>query len=191
MSPSGSDDQLHDLHADARRLLQSWQPPDADQSALRDEYLAFLAEHPDAMARACDPGHLTSSALVLDEDGTRVLLTLHPKVGRWLQLGGHNEVGDDSVREAARREAREESGIDNVRISAHPARLDRHEVPCSGRRTVHWDVQFLAWVPRDAQAVISEESDDLRWFDLTELPEGLDASVLALIDAARPDESPR
>ncbi len=136
------------------------------------------------MSRESRPGHLTSSALVLDEDLSRVLLTLHPKAGRWLQLGGHNEIGDASIRAAAIRETREESGILDVTMSAAPIRLDRHPVRCAGDMSVHWDVEFLALVPRDAQEVISDESDDLRWFALDDLPEGLDAAVRAMIDTA-------
>lgn len=172
------------LHADATRLLSAWDHPEAQQRALRDDYLEFLGQHGDAMSRACRIGHLTSSALVMDEDRTRVLLTLHPKVGRWLQLGGHNELGDASVRAAARREAIEESGIAQVTVSTEPIRLDRHPVPCSGQMSEHLDVQFLALVPADAREAMSEESLDLSWFPIDALPDPLDASVRAMIDTA-------
>ena len=172
------------LHADALRLLTRWHHPEPQQRVLRDQYLAFLREHPDAMSRDCRVGHLTSSALVMDEARTRVLLTLHPKVGRWLQLGGHNELGDASLRAAARREAIEESGIADVTIGAEPLRLDRHPVPCGGQLSEHLDVQYLALVPAGARESISTESLDLRWFALDALPEPLDASVRALIDTA-------
>ena len=172
------------LHEDARRLLGDWSHRDPGQRVLRDQYLDFLQVHPDGMSRHCSVGHLTSSALVMNDSRSRVLLTLHPKVGRWLQLGGHNESGDASVRDAAHREAREESGIADVTIAAVPLRLDRHAVPCRGLPSEHLDVQYLAWVPDDAVAVISDESDDLRWFDLDALPEDLDTSVRALIDDA-------
>jgi len=175
---------LPHLHADALALLAEWDHPDPHQRALRDQYLEFLLAHPDAMVRACRIGHLTSSALMMDESRERVLLTLHPRVGRWLQLGGHNEPGDLSVREAARREAIEESGISEVVISTAPLRLDRHPVPCAGAPSEHLDVQYLAIVPADAVTVISEESDDLRWFDLDALPPGLDDSVRSLIGDA-------
>lgn len=172
------------LHDDAFAVLSAWTPTEPQQRVLRDAYLAFLREHPDAMSRECRIGHLTSSALVMDEHRTRVLLTLHPKVGRWLQLGGHNEAADPSIREAARREAIEESGIADVTVSSTPLRLDRHPVPCGGAMSEHLDVQYLALVPADAREAISAESDDLRWFALDALPEPLDPSVRALIDAA-------
>lgn len=175
---------LAQLHADAFDVLRHWTHDEPQQRVLRDQYLEFLREHPDAMSRSCAIGHLTSSALVMDEHRTRVLLTLHPKVGRWLQLGGHNEDGDASIRAAALRETREESGIEDVTISAAPLRLDRHPVPCGGRMSEHLDVQFLALVPADAKAVMSEESDDLQWFPVDALPDPLDPSVRALVDAA-------
>ncbi|CAB4934751.1 unannotated protein [freshwater metagenome] len=178
------------MRADAIAVLEAWQPPDSDQARLRDDYLAFLAEHDDGMWRECRVGHLTASAIVLDERRERVLLTLHPKVGRWLQLGGHCEPDDVSLREAARREAIEESGIPEVHMSAVPLRLDRHAVPCAGGMSEHLDVQYLATVRSDAREVMSDESDDLRWFALSALPADLDDSVRVLIAAALVPASP-
>jgi 8-oxo-dGTP pyrophosphatase MutT (NUDIX family) len=172
------------LHDDVRGVLADWSHPEEAQRALRDAYLEFLDEHPDGVARSCAVGHVTASALVMDEDRSRVLLTLHPKVGRWLQLGGHCEVGDASFRDAVRREAVEESGIDDVTVSATPLRLDRHPVPCGGQMSEHLDVEYLALVPKNAQAVMSEESDDLQWFAVTALPDGLDDAVRRMIATA-------
>ena len=141
------------------------------------------------MWRSCRVGHITASALVIEEQGRGVLLTLHPKVGRWLQLGGHLETADASVLHGAVREVREESGIVRGRISRVPVRLDRHDVPCGrdddGRvlASVHWDMQFVVVVPNTIPLVISDESDDLAWFPDLSLPD-VDASVQALCDDA-------
>lgn len=176
------------LHRDAVTVLTNWSSEDESQLGLRRAYLDFLTEHPDGVVRECRVGHITASALVMDEGATSVLLTLHPKVGRWLQLGGHIEPTDASVRAAALREALEESGLPEsvMSIGEEPLCLDRHPVPCGpGPMSEHLDVQFLVTVPRVLPPVRSDESDDLRWFLLDALPNGLDESVRRLIRAAQ------
>ncbi|MCO6009398.1 NUDIX hydrolase [Actinoallomurus purpureus] len=172
------------LHADAVRALSDWEAPDAEQDLLRRDYLAHLAAHESAMWRECVPGHLTASTIVLDPAGERVLLTLHPKAGLWLQLGGHCEPHDTTLAGAALREATEESGIDGLRLLPGPVHLDRHRVWCHGG-SYHLDVQYVAVAPAGARERISEESDDLRWFPLDELPERTDDVLRRLVAHAR------
>lgn len=176
---------IQHLHADAVHVLTTWRAPSNDQDALRSQYLEFLAAHPDAVSRICTIGHLTSSALVVNPGRSATLLTLHPKVGRWLQLGGHMEATDVDVRSAALRETREESGAMPLSLSLEPVRLDRHSVPCGGALSEHLDLQFIAVVSDEDPILCSEESTDLAWFSFDRLPADLDSSVRALIAAAR------
>jgi 8-oxo-dGTP pyrophosphatase MutT (NUDIX family) len=168
------------LRADAARVLDGWRAPSPGQDRLRLEFLRHLEEHPDGTWRECVPGHITASAIVLDDARARALLTLHRKIGIWLQLGGHCEPADATLAGAALREATEESGIEGLRLLPVPARLDRHEVRCHPGGSWHLDVQFVALAPPGAEPAISDESDDLRWFPLDALPEPTDDAVRRL-----------
>ncbi|MEV8525985.1 MULTISPECIES: NUDIX hydrolase [unclassified Streptomyces] len=168
------------LHEDAILVLKAYEA----QPELRQTYLDHLSAHPDGMWKACEAGHLTASALVVDRERGRVLLTLHKKLNMWLQMGGHCELEDTSLTVAALREAREESGIAGLTLLAGgPVRLDRHAIPAP----CHWhlDVQYAALAPAGAVEAISDESLDLRWFDYDEVAKVADESVVRLVEAAR------
>jgi 8-oxo-dGTP pyrophosphatase MutT (NUDIX family) len=174
------------LHADAVAVLTAWVPPDAGQAHLRDAYLAHLVEHPDGVAKAGPPAHLTASCVVLDTTGTRVLLTLHRRADAWFQFGGHLEAGDASLWAAARREAREESGLDDLEPLPQPVQLDRHVlVGAFGTCREHLDVRYAAVAPPGAQPAVSTESHDVRWWAVDALPEGTREELTPLVSLAR------
>ena len=112
-----------------------------------------------------------------------VLLTLHARIGCWLQTGGHLESADSSLPAAALREAAEESGLDSLTVDPDPLLLSRHKVACGGHQTVHLDVQFLVITNQVGDPSFGAESTDVKWFNHDQLPE-VDESVAALVEAA-------
>lgn len=170
--------------------LDSWDFfADEVQRGLHGQYQELLATDPTSLSRERTRGHFTASALILDPKRAQVMLVLHPRVKRWLQMGGHIESTDESFREAAAREGSEESGYHSIEVLQIPARLDRHDVPCKSPggeviTSVHWDVQFLALVDSRELREITEDAAT-KWWDIRDPISEIDHSVELLIGAAR------
>jgi 8-oxo-dGTP pyrophosphatase MutT (NUDIX family) len=151
----------------------------------RDQVVAFTDLHDDAAFRTCAPGHLTGSALVVDDTGTRTLLMLHRKLGRWFQPGGHAD-GDTNLAAVALREATEETGIDGLRVVVPAIDVDVHLVePPAEDPHLHLDTRFLVVAPPAAVESGNEESLALRWLDadgLDELDPPVDPGTRRLVE---------
>lgn len=159
--------------------LEGWQGPDPAQERLRRDYLDHLRRHGDAgLWKSGVPQHVTASCVVLSEDLDEALLCLHGKGRFWVQFGGHLERDDASLADAARREAREESGVDGLELLAPtPFDLDRHALSGAWRCAEHLDVGFVSVLPRSTAAARSAESDDVAWWPLEDLPAPLAAGL--------------
>lgn len=142
------------------------------QAARTHRVMHFVADTPNCFCRSHASGHITSSAWLLSPDSNRALLTLHRKLGKWLQLGGHTD-GDTDTLHSAMREAQEESGISGiVPVSTEIFDVDIHRIPIHPQTNEaehwHYDVRYLLRAPHE-RFCISPESCALRWFTHTEL----------------------
>lgn len=147
------------------------------------EIKAFLQKHGEqGLQRSCGEGHLTASALVVNLSFDKVLLMLHAKLQKWLQLGGHVD-GERDAASSALREAREESGQDEIELfrwdhfypheslgSPLPFDCDVHSIPARKNEAAHFhfDLRYLCRVDDRKPLVRNEESHDLRWLSLSE-----------------------
>lgn len=138
-----------------------------DEAATIAIFRAFARTHADAAERTLATGHLTGSAWLVDADGTRVLLTHHRKLDRWLQLGGHAD-GDANLVRVALREAEEESGLRDLVAEPDIFDLDRHRIPARGDEPEHWhyDVRHVVRAIGGEDFVVGEESHALAWRDI-------------------------
>lgn len=144
-------------------------PDEADALA---RTIALVEAHPDCLLRTCMPGHLTGSAWVLSPDRRMTLLTLHGKLGKWLQLGGHAD-GEPDLLCVAMREAREESGLTRI-AACSPSifDIDRHWIPPHGGEPGHWhhDLRFLLQADPSEPLTVSSESRELSWVEVVRVP---------------------
>ncbi|MDR3156015.1 MAG: NUDIX hydrolase [Holosporaceae bacterium] len=153
---------------DLRKKLKRYNPEDEIEIAARAKMLDFLNSHEDCFERSLSIGHFTGSCWLVNCDETKFLLTLHKKMGFWLQLGGHADGDHDLVR-VSLKEAYEESGLRNIELlSEEIFDIGVHLIPEYKEIPAHYhyDVRFLLKTTNgDDDIQISDESTDLRWFD--------------------------
>jgi 8-oxo-dGTP pyrophosphatase MutT (NUDIX family) len=177
-SPARAPSGIDALHHALRDYAQRW----PSEAAAVDLFGGLLDEagEADPFTRGRLAGHFTASSWLVDRSGSRVLLTHHRKLDRWLQLGGHAD-GDRDLARVAQREAEEESGLSGLSVEASIFDLDRHWIPERGDVPGHWhyDVRYVVRSNGNEDYVVSEESHDLAWREIAAIAgeSGADASM--------------
>lgn len=146
-----------------------------EQREVAGRFRDFVLTNAECAERTHLPGHLTGSAVVVTQDLSHVLLTLHRKLNRWLQLGGHAD-GSHDLTEVAMREAREESGLPDLRFVQYAKGdepllfdLDIHWIPPRNEPGhYHYDARYLIATSKPDAIAVSDESHELKWFGVAE-----------------------
>lgn len=152
--------------------LKELNPFGSIEKEMIDRMVAFIKAHDNPMDQKLEVGHLTGSAWIVNLERTKALMTHHTKLNMWLQLGGHAEEKDASIKDTALREAKEESGLRSISlISNDILSVDIHMIP--ERKGFpdhyHYDVQFLLEADEKESLAITEESQDLKWIPLDQV----------------------
>tara|TARA_B100000530_G_scaffold271204_1_gene183896 strand:- start:446 stop:988 length:543 start_codon:yes stop_codon:yes gene_type:complete len=151
--------------------------------------LSFIENHTNHFSRTNHHGHFTGSAWIINPDKTKILMTHHKKIGKWLQLGGHAD-GESDLLKVSQREAVEESGINNfVTISNEIFDMDIHEIPAIGSdpKHLHYDIRFLLQADPDKESlIISNESHDVAWIPLDKIAHyNSEQSIMRMVDKTK------
>lgn len=161
-----------------KRQVEAFIPCNEQEERDRAILLRWIESGRDILTRENEVAHLTASAWVVNPDRTRVLMAYHNLYESWAWLGGHAD-GEADLLSVALREAREESGITEVRpvteeiISIETLCVDGHEK--RGRYVpshLHLNVTYLLEAD-DAQAlqVKPDENSAVAWIAVDEIPE--------------------
>jgi ADP-ribose pyrophosphatase YjhB (NUDIX family) len=132
------------------------------------------------------------SVAIFARHADRVLLIKHKRLGAWLPVGGELEEGETPL-EAARRELREETGLEGtfealLGVSGAPPGLLGYEEHLAGAKGLHMNFDFLADVRSDF-VVRNAEFEEHAWVeDAGAL--GCPENVVELVRLARAPGSP-
>jgi 8-oxo-dGTP pyrophosphatase MutT (NUDIX family) len=180
--PHAADERL----AECRGLLSQRRrtgPVDEREAASIDAFEEALERLSSPFDEHADPTHVTSSAIVVSEDGDAVCLLRHKRLGIWLQPGGHLEPGEALVTGAVR-EAAEETGLALRQPVAGPA-LVHVDVHAGGRGHTHLDLRWLL-VGSGPLAPGAGESPDVGWFSWEGALAIADPGLAGALRALRP-----
>ena len=177
---------------DVKQALMEYHPKDDREALAVREILRFLNDNPDsAFDRTNTFGHITGSALVVDENGS-VLLNHHKKVNIWIQFGGHCD-GERDVKKVALRETIEESGLNLKDLEFMTSGIYScaiYDIPANRTKGEpahkHYDIVFLIKT-KNRDFHLSSESTELRWCSPTEAIELVngDAVCVSMIESSR------
>ena len=152
-------------------LLGAYRPVDEQDQNQAHQITEFIQSHPDCFERSHSQGHITGSAWVVDESHRKVFLTHHKKLNKWLQLGGHAD-GNPDILSVALREAKEESGLENIRaLPIGIFDVDIHLIPPISQEPAHfhYDIRFAFEALGSQNPKASAESHQVAWIDLERL----------------------
>jgi len=138
-----------------------------------------IANGDEIHSRRTFPGHVTTSAFILDAKGKRILLIHHRSLDRWLQPGGHYEAPEE-LAVSGLREAMEETGMEGLVIdpwhctSGLPIDIDSHRIPARPERgePEHWHHDIRYVVRAQESAVLRPDLREVHgaaWHELQEL----------------------
>lgn len=169
-----------------KRYLMTFPQEKERLAQLKNQLENLRGPNKDIYSRSNMLGHLTASALLVDEE-ERALLIHHKFLDIWIQPGGHLDK-DEWPYKGALREFSEETGYEAVEMwqwhCAHaniPIDLDTHPIPANESKGEgeHFHHDFL-YIFRLAQgddvktglSIDLNEVKDASWVPLTELMTG-------------------
>ena len=94
--------------------INNFVPYNEQEEVEKNIMLKFINDFDDVLTRENVYGHFTSSAFVLNKERTKILMVYHKIYNSWAWTGGHSD-GDSNLLYVAMKEAKEETGIKNVK----------------------------------------------------------------------------
>lgn len=125
-------------------------------------------------------GHIVGSGFVYSKEDDKFLVLYHKDFKMYIYPGGHVDNTDTSVLDAAIRETKEETGLNNFDLFKFteneniPIDIDTHEIGYNERLNLpkhfHFDFRYLFTVNKISDVHLDpEESLSYKWVDINEI----------------------
>lgn len=168
--------------------LERFQPCCEQEIHDRRMMLHYARTFDDVLLRTNETVHFTASPWIVSPDRTQTLMVHHNIYNSWSWIGGHAD-GNPDLLTVALKEAREETGLSNLRpvstdifsieilpVRAH-FRRGRYVVP-----HLHLNVTYL--VEADSRQILQSQPDEnsnVLWFPLREAVEASSEPAMQIV----------
>lgn len=156
-----------------REQIKSYYPCNEQEKVDKEMMLKYIDTFDDVLTRNNKMCHFTASNWIVNKDRTKVIMAYHNIYKSWAWTGGHAD-GNDNLEEVALKEAREETGLKNLKVisdgiySIQILTVDSHIkkgkfVPSH----LHLDCCFLLEANENETLRIKEdENSGVKWVDI-------------------------
>lgn len=159
-----------------KKNIEKFIPYNEQEEVDKRIMLKYLNDYDNVLTRENEFGHFSSSAFVLNKDRTKILMIYHNIYNSWSFVGGHCD-GDDDFLNVAMKEAKEETGIKDVKpiskdiYSLEIINVDGHIK--NGKYVgshAHLNATYLLEADEtDSIKIKEDENSGVKWFPINEM----------------------
>lgn len=156
--------------------IKNYIPYNDQEKADKEAFLYCIDNLKDILTRENPIAHVSSSGYIVNKDRTKVLMIYHNIYKSWSWTGGHAD-GDDDLLHVAIKEAKEETGIKNIKALDNKIfSLDILPVPAHDKKGkkiashLHLSVAYLLEGDENDELFIKEdENSGVQWIPINEI----------------------
>ena len=163
-------------HMNIKEQIKNYIPQNMQEESDKKVILTYLNTFNNCFDRENSLGHFTASCWIINKEKTKVLMAYHNIYKSFAWLGGHAD-GNENLLEVALLEAKEESGIKNIKIIDNNIfSLDVIEVTGHTKKGkyitphVHLNITyFFEGDENDILYIKDDENSDVKWINITDI----------------------
>jgi 8-oxo-dGTP pyrophosphatase MutT (NUDIX family) len=159
-----------------KKAIENYIPYNEQEKSDKEVILYCINNFEDVLTRENKIAHITSSAFVVNKARDKALMIYHNIYNSWSWTGGHAD-GEGDLLEVALKEAREETGVNNIQpVTSEIFGLDILPVLGHVKRGIyisahlHLSLSYLIQGDEgEALFVKEDENSDVKWIPIDEV----------------------